>query len=165
MGLDRLGYNVVSDDICAIVFNNAGTPCLLPSYPAAKLGEKALTFFKEQFDMQQLKRSVREKLFVPFCNTEASKQAIPLKAVYGLEFNRHLSIRRRPQKHLLIKLLKNTHRKAIMQVMMGKRKHFNYCSMVAQSAEYYAFNRPQELNRFSESLHTLTSHIKEEQAH
>lgn len=165
IGLDRLGFNVTSDDVCAITLTDENTPYLYPSYPMAKLGEKTLNFFNKRFDSRQLQLSAREKLFAPLKNASNFKGAVPVKNIYRLAFGNDFKIRKKPQKYLFTELLINTQRRAIVEDIMGKAQHFHFCSTIAQSVEYYEFNRPKALHQFPDSLLHLSHHVKENEVY
>lgn len=85
----RRGYRVLSDDLCAITQID-GRHYVLPAYPALNLWALALQHFGEnEAAYQPVRRDAdaQEKYYFPVADN-FSHQAVPLHAIYWLQFDR-----------------------------------------------------------------------------
>jgi len=145
-GLQRRGYPILADDVCAVNALGGGVPEILPGFPRLKLWGDSLKWLDE--DKLTLKRVRRDqsfdKFFIPF--QQARRAPVPVKRVFILKHSNKpgftLSELRGGDK--LDPLIENTYRPRFLESLGNKEHHFLQCLAVANASRVFEVTRPRK---------------------
>lgn len=84
-GMMNRGYAVLSDDVSAIDFDNAGHPWAIPSYPQMKLWRESIDLFNLDFDSLRKINNRYEKRALPLDGSGFYNEKLPIHKVYFLD--------------------------------------------------------------------------------
>ncbi|WP_368657355.1 aldolase [Metabacillus halosaccharovorans] len=152
----RLGYELISDDIIPITFNEAGIPIVTPAYPQQKLWLESL----EQFGMESNKyRPIfdRETKFAVPVSQQFATQSLPLAGVVELIKTNDVEIEFKPIQNLsrLQTLYTHTYRNFFIGRSGLMNWHFQTTVKMCEHIDIYQLCRP--TTRFT--AHELTELI------
>ena len=150
----KKGYNLLSDDVCAVLAKNSGDSHIIPGFPRLKLWADALK--KLEKDREGLNR-VRldqgfEKYFVPFDNT--GNGHIPVRSVFilGTTNTDEFEIEKLEGGYKIDPIINNTYRSRFLEGLGGKKEHFKQCAAVAAKAAVTRITRPRKGFRLDELM-------------
>jgi len=159
-GFHKRGFDLLSDDICAVTAKTGADPHIIPGFPRLKLW--ADTLKKLEKNSKGLKR-VRidqefKKYFVPFNNTGNSP--VPVRSVFLLEKNNSVRFEVTQLKagEKIDPIIKNTYRPRFLQGLGNKKEHFNQCAAIAAKATVFNLIRPEKGFRLDELLDLVERH-------
>jgi hypothetical protein len=144
--LQRKGYPLLVDDICAVSIDSEGKALIIPGFPRLKLWADTLKHFTE--DRHKLNRVRKdpeyEKYFYPALNF--ASEAIVVGSVFILNtHNREeFEITSLNGAEKIDPLLKNTFRANFLKGIGSKQEHFKQCAAVAAQSRIYDITRPQK---------------------
>ncbi len=150
----KKGYNLLSDDVCAVTAKNSGDSHIIPGFPRLKLWADALKKLEE--DREGLNR-VRldqdfEKYFVPFDN--AGNGHVPVRSVFVLETTNtdQFEVVQLQRGDKIDPIINNTYRPRFLEGLGGKKEHFKQCAAVAAKAAVIRITRPSKGFRLDELM-------------
>lgn len=152
----KRGYQLLSDDVIPLTFNNENIPIVTPSYPQQKLWLESLNHFgMESNNYQPL--FIREKKFAVPVHTQFATEPLPLAGIFELVKGDKEKIELKPIQNLkrFYKLYYHTYRNFFIQSSGLMEWHFNTCSKLINKIEFYQLRRP--INSFT--AHDLTKLI------
>jgi hypothetical protein len=140
--MHRRGYQVLSDDVCAITCAS-GVPVLLPAYPRLMLWADAVAKLGLAGAGLTPARTKLEKYQLPV-GQGFSGEGLPLRAVYLLNPTNAPRCSLEPVKgfNKIQELTDNTYRRQFMQGMRRSHVHFRHIGAVAQHARVARVERP-----------------------
>jgi len=144
--LQKKGYPLLADDICAVSINDAGKALIIPGFPRLKLWADTLHQFTE--DRHKLNRVRKdpeyEKYFYPALNF--ASEPVTLNAVFILHSHNldEFEVASLNGAEKIDPLLKNTFRANFLKGIGSKKEHFKQCAAVAAQSRVYEITRPQK---------------------
>jgi hypothetical protein len=157
--LAQRGFPLVTDDICAITVNGAGTPMVHPDGRQLKLWAQAI----EQLDLAENRgervRSRLEKFYV--APGEAFSEPLPLGAVYALRDARPpqaAGIERPNVVDAALILRRNAYRPLLVNRMGQKENYFRAATTIANIAGIFHLTRPLDFKAMPEVISWLERH-------
>jgi hypothetical protein len=144
--LQKKGYPLLADDICAVNLNDEGRAEIIPGFPRLKLWADTLKKFTE--DRHKLNRVRKdpeyEKYFYPALNF--ASEPVTLNAVFILHSHNldEFEVASLNGAEKIDPLLKNTFRANFLKGIGSKKEHFKQCAAVAAQSRVYEITRPQK---------------------
>jgi hypothetical protein len=140
----RRGYKMVVDDVCAIRFDSAGRPIVVPSYPRTRLWADAAA--RLAIDTSHLPRTrpswdkFERQVTDQFSDREAKLTHVFHLA--GQHDSDELSLERLGQIEAFRTLVDNTYRGILLDGMDLRKTHFELASRTARSVNLTRVTRP-----------------------
>ncbi|MBM7604635.1 hypothetical protein JOC75_002638 [Metabacillus crassostreae] len=153
------GFQLVSDDVIPVTFNDEGFPIVTPAYPQQKLWLESLDEFG--IESTNLKPIIdREKKFVIPVEKNFSSKLLPLEGVIELVKTKHEEIEIKQIYNLqrLQTLYRHTYRNVFIDSMGMMEWHFKTSTKLCKHIKMYQLQRP--ITRFT--AHELTNIILDE---
>jgi hypothetical protein len=159
----REGYPVLCDDVCAISFDDGGTPLAWPGLPRLKLWGDAAHAFGH--DSTSLDRAVEglDKYHVPLIQAGAT-QAVPFRRLYLLartEPGEAPAISRLHGQRAMAVVMEHTYRNGYLGPMGLAAQHFRRCAELMRRAEVYEARRDWGYEVFGRQAQLFERHIHE----
>jgi hypothetical protein len=148
--LQKLGYVVVSDDICAITLASPSRAVVFPCYPRLKLNEDSLKALGERADSLT---PIHDKYLVQTRSFTTSP--LTLVQIYFLTVGDEAKLERLNGHNRLLTLINNGYRKLCLSAMGIDHEHFNRCAALAHSVPVCRLTRPPQLSRLTETINLL----------
>ena len=160
--LHKKGYPVISDDVCAISFDENGMPLAWPGFPRLKLWSDALQSL--QYNPETLVRdSVQEdKYHISLCD-EAVSNPLPLTDIYELNENKNgqpNGIEPLQGQSAMRILLNNVYRAELLNTNQMRINIFQHCATIASSTNIFRFSREKGFDKMDKILLQLQTHWK-----
>lgn len=154
--LSKLGYSLVSEDLCNIDLPPQGQPMLYPATPRLKLWEDALGALDLHNEKREQCRFRPEKFYLEW---EGHNQPLPLRAIYVLEWG-DLGIERLAGQAALIRLLSAaTYFNGDELEAMGRLETYTQqCLALVGRAPVFEFKRPRDLSVMDKTVDFLKNH-------
>jgi len=139
----RRGYQMMVDDICAVVLNEQNKLLVLPAYPRTRLWKDAARKLDICTDKLTRTRSSLEK-FERQVPDQFWSQRAPLRHIYtlGTSNKQELSLTPLPAIHAFSTILLNTYRSAFLDGLEMRQPHFHQASTVASTTGLSRVVRP-----------------------
>jgi hypothetical protein len=144
LGLHRKGYEIMNDDISAVVFNAEGEPQVYPGYVHIKLWANSLeTYGYETGGFRQLRKDVRKYSF-PLGKYD-NFEPVSLKGIFFIGQNKEEGIRREVLTGLSTfrYLQTNTFRYRLIKMLNISKNHFALCTRLANKIPLISISRPE----------------------
>lgn len=157
----RAGYEVLTDDVCAVGFDSSGEPEIWPALPRLKLwGDAAEAFGLDKASLAPVTEGVH-KYHVPIAR-RAVARPVPLRRLYVLSNPKgeaRRSIIRLRGTQAMQAVMAQTYR-AIFLVPMGlRRRHFVHCAALLDHIEVYRAGRQWGYDAFECEARRLERHV------
>lgn len=157
----KRGYQLLSDDLCAISTIDQEKPILIPGYPWLKLWDDVLKKMDESKQHLAPVRPDWNKYYLPigkqFCATP-----LPVGRVYILSANNtdNFNINRLTGVNKVNALIQNTYRHHQVKGLGMMALHFQQCTTVAQHAQISKITRPRGSFRLNKLVDMLIKDFK-----
>ena len=152
--LQKKGYPLLADDICAISIGDDGKALIIPGFPRLKLWADTLAHFAE--DRHKLNRVRKdegfEKYFYPAQNFSAEPIAVGSVFILRSHNREEFEISSLNGGAKIDPLLNNTFRTNFLKGIGSKQEHFKQCAAVAGQSRMYRITRPQKGFRLKELI-------------
>jgi len=161
MALNKKGYPLLSDDICALHFSQENPPFVYPSIPQIKIGADSANALK--INTSNL-NSTPSKHIVPIDNRSAERRHI-IKAIFSIEQsdNDQFKIRDLHGSQKMAILIKNTYAPTELIANLGKSKiHFDHCSILAKLYKVKQIYRTSSLNNLPDLISIIENEFSNE---
>ena len=152
--LQKKGYPLLADDICAISIADNGKALIIPGFPRLKLWADTLIKFDD--DRKGLNRVRKdeefEKYFYPAQNFAAEPIAVGSVFILNSHNKDEFEISSLTGAEKIDPLLKNTFRANFLKGIGSKQEHFKQCAAVAAQSRVQRITRPQKGFRLKELI-------------
>jgi len=147
------GYRVLTDDVCAIRFDEDGAPRIVPGFPGLKLWKDAAEKLGKSVDGLARVSNDIEKYRVG-AEEGYSKTAATLANVYILESHEEPTVElvRLDSFAKLDALIRNTYRYRFVSGQQMRTLHFQQCTAVANKVAVFKVLRPKEGFKLAELM-------------
>lgn len=137
------GYQLLSDDVIAVTFTEAGIPMVMPSYPQQKLWQESLVEFGMETNNYQSIFQRETKFLVPVSDHFLA-EPIPLAGVFELRPTDHDEVAMLPIEGLsrLSTLFCQTFRSSLLAQLQLLDWHFETTVKVSKHIVMYQLQRP-----------------------
>lgn len=154
--LNSAGYEVISDDVCALTINKHGKPVIWPGVPRIKLWSDALDELQyNSFSLVQ-DSSQENKFHLPV--NFNSSTPIELASIYELNENKRCEIRKLGGGKKMQVLAKNIYRNEYITSDFLKKRIFQQCATTVNNIDVFKFSRPKNFSAMKECLADLEYH-------
>lgn len=154
------GYQVVADDVCAIIFDHKENPSALPGLPRLRLWKDAL--YRSGRDHQGYEQSyggsVYEKYDVPIGPESSSAAALPLGAVYLLQKGENFGIRRLDGVAALEAVMSNVYRGEFLEQTKRFRNNWEDCVRLIARIPVFACTRTWDEAWYEDEARKMLDH-------
>ncbi len=144
--LQKQGYPLLADDICAITISASGKALIIPGFPRLKLWADTLTQFAE--DRQGLNRvhqdEAFEKYFYPAQNVATEPVVVGSVFVLQSHDKDEFEVAALTGVEKIDPLFENTFRPEFLEGIGSKNEHFKQCAAVAAQSQIWRLTRPQK---------------------
>ena len=156
----KRGYEILTDDVALLSFDESGLPQIMPAYPRLKLWEDSLENLGEPLDTYKKVKTGIAKYGIPVKDGFA-RQPLTLLAIYLLADSSDSQMRILPVKGFrrLTELQKNVYRRGILSAMGLRRDEFEQLTLLADRAQIFQLFRPRRLDKLGELLDQLEAHF------
>jgi len=139
------GFQLISDDLCAIKIPAFSQPLVLPGHPHVKLWSDSLKQIRKRPEDHTQVRPDTDKFFVPM-GTTYYPQALPIKKIYILHYHDQQSINFQTLNKLdsLVALKNHTYKHRMVKKMNQEKAHYLLCSKLAQTLSVTRVFRPKD---------------------
>ena len=143
----RRGFQILSDDLCAIKLSDHTAPLVMPGYPRIRLWEDSLSWIKSTLSECAGECYTKGKFIVPmdagYCHSPR-----PLKKIYLLRFQNSPFIKFQPLNRLdsIVSLKKYTYRRRMIKKMNLEKSHYNRCAQLVRQVPITRVVRPADFN-------------------
>jgi hypothetical protein len=159
----RRGYKMIVDDVCAVRFDEAGVPIVVPSYPRTRLWADAAERFA--IDTSNLPRTRPSwNKFERQVTDQFSDREVKLTHVFdlagpfdGTEF----SIERLGSIDAFSTLLANTYRGILLDGMDLRASHFTLASRAARAVDVIRVRRPAASSGVAELADLILAYLSD----
>ena len=153
----KKGYNLLSDDVCAVTAKNNKDSHIIPGFPRLKLWADALKKLNEGrkgLNRVRLDQDL-EKYFVPFDNVDNGH--VRVKSVFVLETTNtdQFEVVQLQRGDKIDPIINNTYRPRFLDGLGGKKEHFKQCAAVAAKAAVIRITRPRKGFRLDELMNLV----------
>jgi hypothetical protein len=154
--LSKLGYSLVSEDLCNIDLPAQGRPMIYPATPRLKLWEDALGALDLHNNKREQCRFRPEKYYLEW---QGHNRPLPLRAIYVLEWG-DLGIKRLAGQEALARLLTAaTYFNGDELEAMGQLETYTQqCLALVGRVPVFEFKRPRDLSVMDETVDFLKNH-------
>lgn len=137
------GYEVLTDDVCAITFSPEGVPAVIPGYPRLKLWADAAEKLGEDTYSLRPVRLDLEKYEWPLPQ-QSRQTSVPVARLYQLSTTNDSEIILTTLKSMeqMETLINNTYRYRFLEGQKAIGKHFKQCSLLAKAIRVGRISRP-----------------------
>lgn len=159
----ELGYRLVTDDVAAIVFDERGTPLVMPAYPQQKLWQDSLE--RLQIAGSGLKPLFeRETKFAVPANGVFWPEPVPLANIYELVHFDGRTPMLEPIGRLerCYTLYRHTYRRSLIVPSGLAAWHFETAVRIAEKTGMHRLRRPAEVFAARESARLIEAHAERE---
>lgn len=141
--LQKKGYRVLTDDVCAVKVDNNGIPYIMPGFPSLKLWKDALTKLGSETNGLSPVNSDTDKFRVDLETSFYDKPVI-LKKIFILETDEisDVKLAKLSGQSKLKSVIKNTYRYRFLKGQGIKPLHFQQCVCVANKTDIFNVERP-----------------------
>lgn len=141
--LQKKGYRVLTDDVCAVKLDNQGIPQIMPGFPSLKLWQDALKQLGAHKEGLSPVRNNADKFRI---DLEASffNQPVQLKKIFilGADDINEVRLTELEGKNKLQSVIRNTYRYRFLEGQGIKPRHFEQCVGVVNKTNIYKVVRP-----------------------
>ena len=159
----RRGNKMMVDDVCAVRFDSAGRPIVVPSYPRTRLWRDAADRFA--IDTSELARTRPSwDKFEHQVPTQFWGQEEPMSHVFhlaGPNTSDEISFQRLGPMDAFKTLVDNTYRGILLDGMDLRSSHFELASRAARSVDVTRVSRPGDTDTVEELATRVLATIKE----
>lgn len=160
--LNRRGYPLVTDDVCALTFETGAAPMAMPDGRQLKLWAQAIDNLDLAAGRRGAVRSALQKFYVE--PSAADSGALPLGAIYALREARppHRAGIEKPNiVDSALLLRRNAYRPALIERMSQKEQYFDAAIRIGNRAGTYHLTRALRFSDMPEVLDWLEGHWAE----
>ena len=159
----RRGYKMVVDDVCAVRFDAAGRPIVVPSYPRTRLwADAAARFAIDTTNLPRTKRSwdkFERQVADQFSDREARlTHVFHLTGPYD---GPEVSLERLGPIDAFRTLVDNTYRGILLDGLDLRTSHFQLASRAASSVNVVRVRRPAGTNTVEELAELILGHVSD----
>lgn len=139
------GYRMLTDDLAAIGFTDAGQPIVYPGYPQIKLWEDSANELNQSTDNLRRIRPELDKFAVPLTQ-EIDQTSVPLHAIYALTpYNgNYPTVEHLTDARKFNVFLDHTWQKLALKRMGRHADHFRQSAAVANQVKVRRIYRPEK---------------------
>jgi len=139
------GFQLMSDDVCAIKIPAISQPLVLPGHPHVKLWSDSLKHIRKQPEDHTQVRPDTDKYFVPM-GAAYYQQALPIKKIYTLHYHDEQSIKFQTLNKLysIIALKDYTYRHRMVKKLNQEKAHYLLCSRLLKTLAVIRVFRPKD---------------------
>jgi hypothetical protein len=143
--LCKKGYEILTDDVCAVRIGAGGTSCITPGFPSLKMRQDAAERLETSTDgLEPVKRDMekyRVGIRAGYC-----ADAVRHDQRYELSTYDGSSVKLEPVKNMakLETLIRNTYRCSFVNAQGMKSQHFRQCAAVAGKIDVFTVLRPKD---------------------
>lgn len=156
----RRGYEVLSDDVCAIDFDGDGSPIAWPGLPRLKLWGDALDSFGwERADLDPAIEGW-DKYHVPI--STRIRGSVPFRRLYLLNWStmeKGGAITKVTGAGVMGALIDQTYRAKYLKPLGLMQRHFAQCTAVAEAIEVFHASRARGFDVFESEARHLEQHV------
>ncbi|UZT82596.1 hypothetical protein [Caproicibacterium sp. BJN0003] len=137
------GYQILTDDVCAVKIDKTGTPSVIPAFPGVKLWKDTAKWF--DIDIRELEPVRRDiEKFRVGAGKNFLDRIVPLNGIYILNAAdiQNIDIKEIKGLHRLEAIIENTYRYHFLQMQGVKSLHFQQCAAVADKVSVFTVMRP-----------------------
>ncbi len=144
--LQKQGYPLLADDICAITISEKGEALIIPGFPRLKLWADTLRQFAEgRQGLTRVHQDVTfEKYFYPARNMAAEPVAVGAVFILQSHDQDEFEIVSLTGAEKIDPLFDNTYRPEFLEGIGSLKGHFKQCAAVAAQSQIWRFIRPQK---------------------
>lgn len=137
------GYQLLSDDVISITFNDEYNPIVNPSYPQQKLWLESLRYFQMEVN-QYYPMAKREKKFIVPVPTQFSLDPLPLAGIFELSKtnNQIVEVNNLNKLERIEMLYRHTYRNFFIEKLGLLRWHFSNSASLVNKICFYQLMRP-----------------------
>lgn len=145
--LYKRGYNILADDVTAIIFDALKEPLINPSYPYQKLWEDAIVrigIMDEKKALYQISNGLYK--FSVRSGADFDDNPIPIRTIFEIIPSDVENIIFEEVKGAgkFNVVMKNTYRKLLAEAMELREWHFSQCVNIANMIDVYRIVRPRD---------------------
>jgi hypothetical protein len=155
----RRGYKMVVDDVCAVRFDAADQPIVVPSYPRTRLWADAAARFAIDTSTLPRTRPSWDKFERQVADQFSDREA-KLSHVFhlaGSHDGQELRLERLGPIDAFTTLADNTYRGILLDGMDRRTRHFELASLAARSVKVIRVRRPARSNTVEELAELIIS--------
>lgn len=159
--LDKKGYRLLADDVCAVSLNDEHVPVITPGFAMLKLWADAAEKLEMSSVGMQRVLPTLDKFFLRSRN-EAVQSPVPLKTVYVLDVSdaKEFSVQPLTGTDKLGCFVNNTYGYFALDGLGRRPEHFSLCATVGNSVSVCKVTGPREWDRFDRLVQVLEDHFK-----
>lgn len=157
--LRKEGYRVLTDDVCAITFDNNGQPLAWPGFPRVKLWSDTLHALKQKTEDLVPDGMRADKYHLPL-NDTFSKHPLPITHIYSLREHSHSAseIELLSTQDAVTTIVDNVYRNGVLHSKKYKLQNFQLCMSLAQKTNVFQLSRCKNFDGMNEVLSGLEKH-------
>jgi hypothetical protein len=155
------GYRILSDDVCVVRFDRAGSPLLSAGIPRLRLWREAIEAsgrVTDAYDRSYAGDEAYDKYDVPIAAAATADGALPLGAVYALRRGDEFAIERLGPVDSAEVLFANTYRGAYLDQTQTNALHWQACLDVIRRVPVFDFVRAWQLETLGEHAAKMARH-------
>lgn len=155
------GHRIIADDVCAVRFNAANRPAVVPGLPRLRLWKEALTNSgrrPSQFERSYAGDETWDKFDVPLPRETAVREEVELAGVYLLGKADKLDIRRLQGLEAAEAVFANTYRGSYVPAIGKVELHWQSCVRLVRKTPVFSLMRTWDLTRISSEIEELVDH-------
>lgn len=162
--LDRHGYEVTGDDVCALAAADDGDVLFHPGVPRIRLAPDAMQTLGGEPETGRRESRVDRK--IPFVmRSLGDPGAVPLRRIYWLEFteaeNAPVLIEPLGAYESLLALRSSVYRPSLIELLGRESEFFESARRVLESVETFRLTRSRDLSRLDEVVGALEDHLED----
>jgi len=157
----KKGYKILTDDVCAIKFEDNNVPYIVPGFPSLKLWkDSADKLGRNTKGLETVKKDIEK--YRTGIEDFHEKEPVELSEMYILNTHEFENIKINQIKDMakLEAVLRNTYRYKYLNGQGMKPLHFKQCAFVAGKIKIYNVHRPKNLFLIDELVCAIEINIK-----
>lgn len=161
--LHARGFTLIADDVCAVGFDETGTPFAAPGLPRLRLWLEALEASGRE--ARGLERSYVnagleiDKFDIPMTRCAVASRNVELAGVYLLTRGDQFSVRSLHGIEAADAVFSNTYRGSLIETMKRTQDHFNAAVRFVRTVPVYAVSRRWDLQAMDDQNQQLIEQI------
>jgi hypothetical protein len=155
------GYRIIADDVCAVRFDEAAGPVVVPGLPRLRLWKEALKSSgrtPSHFSRSYAGDETWDKFDVPLPRESAVRGEVELAGVYLLGTSDKLDISRLRGLEAAEAVFANTYRGSYVPAVGNVELHWELCVQLVTKTPVFSLLRTWDLTRISGEIGQLVEH-------